>query len=128
MNNSQKAEWIREGNKAFNEKNFPKAREYFIKADYKGGLLRLGDYYMFEKKLPLLAYGYYKKANAYQKIEELHQRMLLALLEWIGHDRLKESLPSSSNINQRVDNSEEITVNVHPKLRQQALSILKAHS
>ncbi|HMU84623.1 MAG TPA: hypothetical protein PKC35_14865, partial [Leptospiraceae bacterium] len=93
MDSSTRAEMIRKGNQAFNEGKYPEARELFTKADYKDGLVRLGDYYMFDRRLPLLAYGYYKRAGAMRKIEEIQKRMVLALGEWIGRDKIKpESL------------------------------------
>jgi hypothetical protein len=82
-------ELIRKGNEAFNKGDYSTARDCFIKAGYGDGLIRLGDYYMYERRLPLLAYGYYKKAGAKEKIEDLHRRMVLALGEWIGRDKLK---------------------------------------
>ena len=68
MDSKERAALIREGNAAFNDADYPKARELYLKCDYKDGLIRLGDYYMYEKKLPILAYGYYKKAGHTQKM------------------------------------------------------------
>lgn len=50
MDSKERAETIREGNRAFNEGNIRKARDLFIKAEYKDGLIRLGDHFMYEKK------------------------------------------------------------------------------
>ena len=86
---------IRQGNEAFNTGDFRKARELFIQAGYKGGLIRLGDYYMYEKSMPLLAYGYYKRANAKLKIEDLHHRMIAVIANWIGHDKLRPEYRAS---------------------------------
>lgn len=85
----ERIELIRKGNEAFNNGDYSLARDCFIKAGYGDGLIRLGDYYMYEKRLPLLAYGYYRKAGASDKIEDLHRRMVSALGEWIGQDKLK---------------------------------------
>ena len=57
-------ELIRRGDAAFEEEDFHRAREFYTKADHKEGLIRIGDFYMFERRLPLMAYGYYKKAGA----------------------------------------------------------------
>jgi len=83
---------IRQGNEAFNDGDFAHARECFLKANYGDGLVRLGDYYMYEKRLPLLAYGYYKKAGAQNKLEDLHRRMVSAIGEWIGRDKIKSDI------------------------------------
>lgn len=52
MDSKERAETIREGNRAFNEGNIRKARDLFIKAEYKDGLIRLGGHFMYEKKCP----------------------------------------------------------------------------
>lgn len=85
----ERIELIRKGNEAFNQGDYALARDCFLKAGYGDGLIRLGDYYMYEKRLPLLAYGYYKKAGARDRIEDLHRRMVAALGAWIGQDKLK---------------------------------------
>ncbi|MDH5657652.1 MAG: hypothetical protein OEZ34_17185, partial [Spirochaetia bacterium] len=71
MDSRQRAELIRKGNEAFNSGDYPLAKKLFLQSQYKDGLIRLGDYYMYEKRLPLLAYGYYQKAGATSKIEDL---------------------------------------------------------
>jgi hypothetical protein len=92
----ERIDWIRQGNEAFNKQDYVRARECFVKADYGDGLIRLGDYYMYEKRLPLLAYGYYKKAGASDKVADLHRRMVSALGEWIGRDKLKPEFQVSA--------------------------------
>lgn len=49
MDSRERAETIRQGNRAFNEGDIRKARDLFIKAEYKDGLVRLGDHFMYEK-------------------------------------------------------------------------------
>ncbi|MBU44027.1 MAG: hypothetical protein CMN76_12465 [Spirochaetaceae bacterium] len=85
-----KEELIRRGDVAFEEEDFHRAREFYTKAGYSEGLIRIGDYYMYEKRLPLMAYGYYKKAGAQIKIDDLHRRMVGAFAQWIGPDKLKD--------------------------------------
>ncbi|EQA36438.1 hypothetical protein LEP1GSC047_3077 [Leptospira inadai serovar Lyme str. 10] len=118
MDSKERMELIRVGNQAFNEGDIRKARECFLKTEYKDGLIRLGDYFMFEKKLPILAYGYYKKAGFQKRIDEIFQRMLWALSEWIGPDKFKPSQSAA-----KTPDPEDFTV--HPILRQTALDILK---
>ena len=90
MDSKERAEIIRHGNAAFNEKDYAKAKELFTVADYADGLVRLGDYYMFERRLPLLAYGYYRKANAKAKVDDIRRRMISAISVWLGKDKIKE--------------------------------------
>lgn len=131
MDSSDRAEIIREGNMAFNEGDYSKARHCFIKAEYHSGLVRLGDYYMFDRRLPLLAYGYYKKAGDAKKIKDLKRRMVGAIGHWIGHDKIKQEslvelgftrtiLPSNSQ-----DEDGMIPVSVSPVLRDVAMKILQ---
>ncbi|MBM9500774.1 hypothetical protein JWG44_11000 [Leptospira sp. 201903071] len=126
MDPRERAETIREGNRAFNEGDIRKARDLFIKADYKDGLIRLGDHFMYEKKMPLLAYGYYKKAGYQKRIDEIFQRMMWALSQWIGADKFKatpaDPLQSGESSSSFPDPSE---FQIHPILRQTALDILK---
>ena len=135
LSSTSRADLIRKGNEAFNAQDFRKARELFIQAKYKGGLIRLGDYYMYEKHMPLLAYGYYKRANAKLKIEDLHRRMIAALANWIGYDKLRPeyqdslqvaslSQKDSSESDRQTDADGMIAVPVSPILRQKAQLIL----
>lgn len=129
MDSSLRAELIRKGNAAFNVGEYAAAREHFTRAEYASGLIRIGDYYMYERRLPLLAYGYYKRAGARDKIEDLHRRMVGALGTWIGHDKIKGSGvgPSVSGSVQPLaqpDESGMIPVPVAPLLRETALKIL----
>ena len=121
MDSKKRAELIREGNAAFNEGDYPKARKIFLQTDYKDGLIRLGDYFMYERELPLLAFGYYKKAGYTQKIDEIYQRMLMALSDWLGKDKFKISSsfqPPEGDLNPD-------DFRVHPILKAKALEILK---
>lgn len=126
MDSRERAETIREGNRAFNEGDIRKARDLFVKAEYKDGLIRLGDHFMYEKKMPLLAYGYYKKAGYQKRIDEIFQRMMWALSQWIGADKFKttpnDPLQSKNSSSSFPDASE---FQIHPILRQTALDILK---
>ncbi|RHX88871.1 hypothetical protein [Leptospira stimsonii] len=126
MDSRERAETIREGNRAFNEGDIRKARDLFVKAEYKDGLIRLGDHFMYEKKMPLLAYGYYKKAGYQKRIDEIFQRMMWALSQWIGADKFKttpnDPLQSENSSSSFPDASE---FQIHPILRQTALDILK---
>ncbi|TGK29084.1 hypothetical protein EHQ12_04960 [Leptospira gomenensis] len=134
MDSRERAETIREGNRAMNEGDIRKARDLFIKADYKDGLIRLGDYFMYEKKMPLLAYGYYKKAGYQRRIDEIFQRMIWALSQWIGADKFKAK-PADPGVREGEDAGTGVPTSssfpdpsefrIHPLLRQTALEILK---
>ena len=84
-----RAELIRKGNQEFNKlreewswETLKQATELFSAANYQDGLLRIADYLYFERKLPLLAVSYYKKAGTQggqKRISEIKNRMFLAI-------------------------------------------------
>ncbi|MCB1189936.1 MAG: hypothetical protein H7A23_18150 [Leptospiraceae bacterium] len=123
MDSKTRSELIREGNTAFNEGNYTKARDIYIKTNYKDGLIRLGDYYMYDKKLPMLAYGYYKKAGYQQKVDEIFQRMIWALSQLIGKEKFKAV---SADMQSSEINPDDFKV--HPVLRSKALEILNKNN
>ncbi|WP_061249857.1 hypothetical protein [Leptospira alstonii] len=129
MDSRERAETIREGNRAFNEGDIRKARDLFIKAEYKDGLIRLGDHFMYEKKMPLLAYGYYKKAGYQKRIDEIFQRMIWAFSQWIGADKFKSEPADPTGPGAGVPTSSDFPdaseFRIHPLLKQTALDILK---
>ena len=134
MDSSTRAQLIRDGNRAFNEGDYPKARELFTRANYHDGLVRIGDHYMYDRRLPLLAYGYYKKAGANKKIEDLHRRMVGAIGTWLGRDSLRDDSISEMEIDmgeempvagyEDLDENGMIPIVVHPALKRKALEFL----
>ncbi|GMT49905.1 MAG: hypothetical protein IEMM0008_1444 [bacterium] len=91
MTQKERTGLIREGNKLFNEGDKQSAQKYFLKADYQSGLLRVADYYFYDKQLPLNALPLYMKCGAKSKIEEIHQRMAFALEKLLGNDKDDET-------------------------------------
>ena len=119
MDSKKRAELIREGKAAFNSKDYSKARQLYLETNYKDGLIRLGDYYMYDRKLPMLAYGYYKKAGHTQKIDEIFQRMIYALGELLG-----KGIYKAVNSKPKEDLNPD-DFRVHPELKAKALEILE---
>jgi len=127
MEAKERVQLIREGNQAFNAGDIRKAREIFLKTGYQDGLVRLGDYFMYDKRLPMLAFGYYKKAGRQDKVDEIFQRMIMALSEWLGKDKFKSSEPSPSQAANQEESVKELNPDdfkVHPILKAKALEIL----
>lgn len=128
IDSKTRAELVRKGNQAFNEGEYAKARDLFTKADYKDGLIRIGDHYMYDRRLPLLAYGYYRRAGAANKIEDIQRRMVLALGEWLGRDKIRPEslrrLESGFAPDMTVDREGLVPVAVSPFLKDAALKIL----
>lgn len=82
----QRVMLIREGNAAFNEGNIDMAARIFKATDYKSGLIRVGDYYYFDKHQPLRAYGYYRQANYQKMIDKIFDGFTFALKCWLWED------------------------------------------
>ncbi len=115
MTQKERVALIRKGNELFNKGDIDTAIKIFVKTNYKDGMARIGDYYYYDKKQPLMAFKFYKKANMSKKVDEIFERMMYALGRLLGEDKLKE------------DNKEkkEIAVNVSPILKKAAEDILK---
>lgn len=116
MEKKERIALIRKGNELFNKGEIDNAIKIFIKTNYKDGLARIGDFYYYEKKQPLFALQFYRQANMNEKVDEIFERMVYALGQWIGEEKIKESVASKEN---------SIPVNVSPKLKKAAEEILK---
>jgi hypothetical protein len=92
MDSKDRAALIRKGNELFNGGNVAKAIEIFEKTGYGDGLLRVADYYYFDKKMPLVAVRYYRLAGAKDRVDEIYARMIMALGQWLGKGGEKPSL------------------------------------
>jgi hypothetical protein len=90
MDKKERIELIRKGNMLFNNGEIEKASIIFRKTGYRDGLTRIGDYYFYEKKQPLIALKYYKMVNKTEKVNEIFERMVFALGKWIGEDKVKD--------------------------------------
>jgi hypothetical protein len=89
MDKKERIELIRKGNMLFNKGEIEKASIIFRKTGYRDGLTRIGDYYFYEKKQPLIALKYYKMVNKTEKVNEIFERMVFALGKWLGNDKVK---------------------------------------
>jgi len=78
---------IRKGNELFNQGDVEKASKIFVATAYKDGLIRIGDYYYFDKKDPFKALHYYIEAKYEKRIRELTERMALVLKKWLSEEK-----------------------------------------
>ena len=78
---------IRKGNEFLNEGNIEKASKIFVTTSYKDGLIRIGDYYYFDKKNPFKALHFYLEAKYEKRIRELTERMAIILKKWLNEDK-----------------------------------------
>ena len=97
MDDKERTALIRKGNAAFNDGNVDLASQIYKTTEYKDGLIRIGDYYYFEKRQPLLAYGYYRKANHSQMMDKLSESFIFALKCWLSDDPKEESEKTSND-------------------------------
>lgn len=116
MDDRERVTLIRAGNELFNKGEIEKAVRIFEKTSYKDGLARVGDYYFYEKKMPLMAFGYYKKADMKNKINEIYERMIYALGKWIRDEKpgVEKNPPQ-----------EDVKIKISPKLKILAEEILR---
>ncbi len=75
---------IRKGNELFNNGDIEKAAKIFVTTSYKDGLIRVGDYYYFDKKNPLKALHFYIEAKYEKRISELTERIVAVLKKWLS--------------------------------------------
>jgi hypothetical protein len=115
MNSKEKIALIRKGNELFNNGEIDNAIKIFAATGYKDGLARVGDYY-YEKKQPLIAVKFYKKAGMHSKVNEIFERMMYALGQLIGEDK-ENGIP--------VKQENSIPVNFAPELKKAAEEILR---
>ena len=100
MKEKERVALIREGNALFNQGKIKEASQIFKSTVYKDGLIRVGDYYFYDKNQPLIAVGYYQLGGAKEKVEEIRERMIFALKTLIKQDDgEKTSAPPKQNEN-----------------------------
>ena len=79
MTEKERVALIRKGNELFNDGKLEDAIKIFTATGYQDGLTRVGDLYFFDKKMPIIAYKYYKLAGRKDRINDIFNRMIFAL-------------------------------------------------
>lgn len=120
MNDEEKVALSRKGNELFNAGNITEAIKYFVKAGYHDGIMRVADYYYFDKKQPLIALKFYKMINRKDRVDEIFARMMFAF-----NKMLRPSKDEAVSGNGEISSSEEIEVKIHPKLKILAEEIIR---
>ena len=90
MDDKQRILLIRKGNEAFNSGNIDLAAKLFKSTEYQDGLIRIGDYYYYDKRQPLIAYGYYRKAKHEPMLNKLSESFIFALKYWLAEPKTKD--------------------------------------
>ena len=92
----ERLQLIRKGNEVFNNGDIEKAAKIYITTAYKDGLIRVGDYYYFDKKDVLKALHYYFEAKYEKRINEVSERIALVIKKWLS-DKPKEHSTKPEN-------------------------------
>ena len=79
MTEKERVALIRKGNELYNAGKIEEAIRIFTATGYKDGLTRVGDMFFFDKKMPIIAYKYYKLAGRTDRINDIFERMIFAL-------------------------------------------------
>jgi len=77
---------IRKGNELFNKGDIVGAAKIFATTAYKDGLIRVGDYYYFDRANPIKAFHYYLEAQYEKRIRELSERIAEIIKKWLRDD------------------------------------------
>lgn len=96
---------IRKGNEFFNSKKYDEAFKCYNTAGYAGGIEKIGDFYFYEGRQPLVALRYYfkvKNERVDAKINEIYERMIFAFKKLLRSDDTpkkenKEKSPAKTN-------------------------------
>lgn len=119
MKDKEKVKLVRAGNEHFNNGNIAEAIKFFVKAGYRDGIMRVADYYYYDKKQPLIAFKFYKMINRKDRVDEIFARMMFAL------GKLLRSKPDKEKTEENTLPDEDIEVKIHPKLKILAEEIIR---
>jgi hypothetical protein len=117
MDEKERVALIRKGNELYNEGKIEEAIRIFTATGYRDGLTRVGDMFYFDKKMPLIAYKYYKLAKREDRINDIFMRMIFAL----------QRLVSAGDNEAPKPRVELPPLKVSPKLKIAAEEILREH-
>jgi hypothetical protein len=85
LSGKDKAALVRRGNEFFNDGNFAAAKRVFMTIGYGDGLIRMGDHCLKGKEF-LEAFRMYWLAKEKKKSDELIEKMVFVIREWLHED------------------------------------------
>ncbi len=91
MDPSKRTALIRNGNDLFRQGRIREATHLFLQANYADGLIRLGDFYFYEKNDLPLALQYYKKAKYQKGVDAMIKRIVPVIRRWLAEDETAEN-------------------------------------
>lgn len=117
LTDAQKNELMRKGNTLFNEGRYFEAGKIFSTIGYKTGLIRLGDFFYFDKEMPLVAYGFYRNANHKPMLDKIGDSFVFALKCLLADDNpaaVKTPQRSEDEVRIRTANSPDAGLGASP--------------
>lgn len=113
MTDKERVELIRKGNQLFNEGKIEEAAKIFLATNYKDGLVRVGDHYLYQEKRFFKAFFYYRKANYPKRLEEIYKRWANVIHFLLEEDRRNENSEEKEVLlNQEKEPSANLTENI----------------
>jgi hypothetical protein len=118
----QKAALIRKGNELFNQGRLKEAITIFIQTNYKDGLARIGDHFLYQRKEPVNALSFYKRAGYQKGVDLLIRNIVKTIRTFMEADQYTEKWQSylDKNFQKEIIPGEEITeeedTNFHLKM------------
>ena len=86
MDEKDRAKLIRTGNECFRNGEYKEAARIFIKTRYSDGLIRMGDFYYYEKQDVAAALKFYKAANYQPGVAVLIEKIVPVIRKWLKED------------------------------------------
>lgn len=86
MDDQERVELVRQGNKLMQEKRYKEALACFVKAGYQDGLVRVGDL-LYEQKNYVGALKLYVKARHSGRISATAEKVASVLHTWLEEDK-----------------------------------------
>ncbi|MCX8028665.1 MAG: hypothetical protein N2712_01560 [Brevinematales bacterium] len=105
MTNRERIELIRKGNQLFNEGKIEDAAKIFLVTDYKDGLVRVGDHYLYQEKRFFKAFFYYKKANYSKRLNEIYKKWAEIIHFLLEEDKKMSNQSEGGNTNITTDDN-----------------------
>lgn len=93
IDESTKAALIRKGNELYNKGKIADAYRCYVTAQYQAGIEKIGDYYFYTERMPLVALPYYfkvKTERANKKVDEIFERMVFAFKKLLREETVPE--------------------------------------
>jgi hypothetical protein len=85
LDSKDRAALVRKGNEFFNNGNIAAAKRVYITTGYGDGLIRVGDHH-YKRKEFLEAFRMYWLGKEKQKCDNLIEKMVLVIREWLHEE------------------------------------------